>query len=74
MPRSQPQITEIARYFAARWPAEGVEEEEGVTAWRETLRHARSRGVIAQFVRRLARADQTDPVLQHNCAEAARGV
>lgn len=68
----EPQITAIASYFARRIPANGVQHEDAVQAWRHTLRHARSNGQIDELAEMLAEEAPDDRMLQATCKEVAR--
>lgn len=61
MSRNEPQITEIASYFATTLPSEAP-VEESVQAWRHTLRYARSANAVeplTEMIRRDAAGDAT---------------
>ncbi len=66
---AEPQITEIASYFASRMPTEGVEEPAAVDAWRATLRYARRTGAIEPLTDLISNADPSDERLQEHCRE-----
>ena len=64
---AEPQITEIASYFAERIPTEGVAHEEAKQAWRATLRYARTTGAIEPLTELVARAEPDDARLRELC-------
>jgi hypothetical protein len=66
---AEPQITEIASYFAERIPTEGVEHEEAKQAWRATLRYARATGAIDPLTELVKSADPEDARLAAHCRE-----
>jgi len=66
---AEPQITEIASYFAKQMPTEGVEPDAAVDAWRSTLRFARTTGAIEPLTELISNADPEDPRLQEHCKE-----
>jgi hypothetical protein len=66
---AEPQITEIASYFASRMPTEGVEEPAAVDAWRATLRYARRTGAIEPLTELIGSAVPDDERLQQHCRE-----
>jgi hypothetical protein len=69
---AEPQITEIASYFAERIPTEGVDHEQAKQAWRATLRYARSSGAIDPLTALVARAEPDDARLAALCRELQR--
>lgn len=69
---AEPQITEIATYFAARMPTEGVSEPEAREAWRTTLRYARQTGAIEPLTELVSRTEPEDPTLQRHCEDLRR--
>jgi hypothetical protein len=69
---AEPQITDIASYFAARIPTEGVPPEEAREAWRHTLRYARTTGAITPLTALVERSDPEDPTLQAHCETLRR--
>lgn len=64
---AEPQITEIASYFAARMPTEGVPHPAATEAWRHTLRFARRTGAIGPLVELISRAEPEDERLREHC-------
>lgn len=66
---AEPQITEIASYFAERIPTEGVAHEEAKQAWRATLRYARKTGAIEPLTELVKSADPEDPRLAALCSD-----
>ena len=64
---AEPQITDIASYFAHRIPTEGVAPTEATEAWRHTLRYARRTGAIDPLTRLVERTDPEDPTLKEHC-------
>ncbi len=64
---AEPQITDIASYFAARIPTEGVPADEAKEAWRQTLRYARTTGAIEPLTALVERAEPDDGVLRAHC-------
>lgn len=68
---AEPQITDIASYFATRIPTEGVDPTEAKEAWRQTLRYARTTGAIDPLTALVERAEPEDPTLRAHC-EALR--
>lgn len=69
---AEPQITDIASYFATRMPTEGVAPDAAREAWRRTLRYARTTGAIEPLTALVERTDPTDPTLQEHCATLRR--
>ncbi len=69
---AEPQITEIATCFASRLPSDEVDPVEARDAWRRTLRHARSAGVLGWLTGLVEREVPDDPVVRGHC-EALRG-
>lgn len=69
MSRNEPQITEIASYFATALPTEGAEPEEAVQAWRKTLRYARSAGAIEPLTEMIANDASNDARIAQYCKE-----
>lgn len=68
MSRNEPQITEIASYFASTLPTEAP-QEESVQAWRHTLRYARRSNVIEPITEMIRRDAHGDPVAERYCDE-----
>lgn len=64
---AEPQITEIATYFAARMPTEGVPADQAREAWRASLRYARQSGAIEPLTDLIERAEPEDPTLRAHC-------
>lgn len=64
---AEPQITEIASYFAERIPTEGVPAAEAKEAWRQTLRYARKTGAIEPLTALIERAEPNDEKLGAHC-------
>ena len=64
---AEPQITEIAAYFAARLPDEGVEQSVTRNGWRHALRLAREQGVTDWLVELVSRQAPDDDTLQAHC-------
>lgn len=69
---AEPQITEIASYFADRMPTDGVPAAEAKEAWRRTLRYARTTGAIAPLTALVESADPADPKLKAHCESLRR--
>lgn len=68
----EPQITDIASYFAARLPKGEVPEPEAREAWRHTLRYAREAGAIEPLTEAVRRSDPSDEVLGRHCDDLRR--
>lgn len=66
---AEPQITEIASYFAERLPTEGVAHEDAKQAWRATLRYARRSGAIGSLTELITRSEPDDARLAALCRE-----
>ncbi|MCB9683591.1 MAG: hypothetical protein H6735_00960 [Alphaproteobacteria bacterium] len=64
---AQPQITEIATYFASRMPTEGVPEDQAREAWRSSLRYARQTGAIDPLTRLIETTEPEDTTLREHC-------
>ena len=68
----EPQITEIASYFATHLPDDGVEHRTARDGWRRAIRLARQRGEIAWLTELVARQAPEDPTLQAHCEDLRR--
>jgi hypothetical protein len=64
---AEPQITEIASYFATHLPSDGVESGIVRDGWRRAIRLARQRGEIRWLTDLVSRQDPQDGVLQAHC-------
>jgi hypothetical protein len=69
---AEPQITEIASYFADHLPSDDVDPVEARDSWRRTLRHARRVGAIRWLTQLVAREAPEDRTLQAHCAALRR--
>ncbi len=67
-----PPITEIASYFTARMPDEGVDPQVTRDGWRHALRLARERGDVGWITELVTREAPDDPVLQAHCESLKR--
>jgi hypothetical protein len=68
---AEPQITEIASYFATRLPDEGVDTEVTRNGWRHALRLARKQGNVDWLVDFVTREAPDDATVEAYC-EALR--
>lgn len=64
----EPQITEIASYFATHLPSDGVAHGIARDGWRRAIRLARQRGEIGWLTDLVARQAPDDATLQAHCA------
>lgn len=70
MPETEPEITEIAAFFAQNLPNEaGASADEATEAWRRALRYARSTGAIEELAEKVAETNPADPELQRRCVD-----
>lgn len=69
---AEPQITEIASYFADHLPSDGVEHQVARDGWRHAIRLAREKRVIGWLTDLVARQDPQDPTLQDYCEQLRR--
>ena len=72
MSHTEPQITEIASYFATALPADGAPREESVQAWRKTLRYARKSGAIEPLAEMIRHDAGDDTQVERYCEELVR--
>ncbi len=68
---SEPQITEIASYFATVLPSE-ADREQTVQAWRHTLRYARKSNTIEPLTAMIREDGAGDATIARYCEELTR--
>lgn len=66
---SEPQITEIASYFATNLPHEQPDTEQAVDAWRHTLRYARKSDAIEPLTDMIRKDGAGDARVEQYCDE-----
>ncbi len=69
MPETEPEITEIAAFFAQNIRNEGASADEATEAWRHALRYARSTGAIEELADKVAQTNPADVELQRRCVD-----
>ena len=62
-----PQITDIAGYFASHLPTDDIDPAENKEAWRATLRRARRTGAIGWLTDLVEREAPEDETLKEHC-------
>ncbi len=72
MAEHEPQITQIAGFFAARLPTGRLTEERAKETWRRTLRKARADGSIDDLVGVITQHGPEDETLKSACEEVSQ--